>query len=255
LYTKLRNIARQFAGCLYTPARCFAPFKVLLKMAAVPFLLTGFARADTLLSNIAASNFITLMTNSSAQEIGWHQDVNVSDLSITVPLASFSVGPADQGINAFLTNSIGPGTTVANQIASTYLPLASTRFPLTNYTLFSGLNLSPGDYYLTLAGTAVMGPGWGVNPTDTLAGSTPGFTFLSEGASTNPTVENGLSSYRPASTFFDIVPSASPAAYSLMLQLDGDVSPTSTPEPAELGLIGIGLTWLSLWLRGKRSRR
>jgi hypothetical protein len=55
-------------------------------------------------------------------------------------------------MTAYLTTQIGPGTTVADQIASAILtpPSADT----TGVLLLSGLNLGPGTYYLVLSGPA-----------------------------------------------------------------------------------------------------
>ncbi len=248
------NNERKFAACLRAvafPRPSLLKLHFCARIAVLAFLLAGLAQADTILSNITASNFPILMTANSAQEIGWHQDDYRANLSVTVSLRSFTVGPALQSVNAFLTDAIGPGTTAADQIASTLLPLPSILFPATKFTLFSGLNLAPGNYYLTLAGTAPMGPGWVVSDSSDAVVAAPGVSFLGEGGSTNPTVANGLADYRPASTFFDIVPSSSPAFYGLTLQLDQASPLVGAPEPAELGLIGIGLWLLSLWTRRK----
>ena len=52
----------------------------------------------------------------------------------------------------YLTNKIGPGTTVANLVAPP-VPISGLTNTFTVRTLFSGLTLGPGTYYLTFRST------------------------------------------------------------------------------------------------------
>jgi hypothetical protein len=54
---------------------------------------------------------------------------------------------------AYLTNSIGPGTTVANQIATVPVSTTANCSAQTPLTIFTGLTLPPGTYYLLFSNT------------------------------------------------------------------------------------------------------
>jgi hypothetical protein len=69
-------------------------------------------------------------------------------VSITADLAGLD--STDQ-VAAYLTDQIGPGTTVANQLA--FNPSVEVGSPGT-YSIFSGLNLNAGTYYLVLSTTS-----------------------------------------------------------------------------------------------------
>jgi len=92
----------------------------------------------------------------------WTQRSTYTNVSITVPIYLFTGSsiPNPTGIyhgTAYVTTTIGPGTTTA---------IASTAFTGTNTSpktteLFSGLTLGPGFYCLTLAGSDQEPPGPG----------------------------------------------------------------------------------------------
>jgi hypothetical protein len=89
----------------------------------------------------------------------WSQMRTYTNVSITVPLYLFgSAATGNPGTyhgTAYLTTSIGPGTTTA--VASTSF-VGSNTAPQT-VQLFSGLTLGPGNYFLTLAGLDQIPPG------------------------------------------------------------------------------------------------
>jgi hypothetical protein len=104
--------------------------------------------------------------------VGWSQtgtytNVSISaDVNITGSPGDPPVKPTDTG-HSFLTTQVGAGTTVANQIASGTFAGTSdwASNPHPNWiTLFTGLTLGPGTYYLTLDTTG-YGGGWRVDTT------------------------------------------------------------------------------------------
>jgi len=79
--------------------------------------------------------------------------------------------PAPAQLTAYLTNSLGPGTTSANEIARTDITLTNP-YP-TTATLFSGLNLPAGTYFLVVGGTT--GGQWLTSQTGPAIASGVGF--------------------------------------------------------------------------------
>ena len=85
---------------------------------------------------------------------GWNQNALYNNVTITAPLEDNSSGGPIAGVEGtvYLTNRIGPGTTVANLVAPpvTVSGLTNT---FTVRTLFTGLTLGSGHYYLTFRST------------------------------------------------------------------------------------------------------
>src|SRR5262249_16304858 len=94
----------------------------------------------------------------------------------------------------YLTNQIGPGTTAANEVAPPVL-ISGLTSSFVVRTLYSGIALPPGTYYLVLYTTHIspnsMSPEGSSNPVLTPGG---GGTAVGGGASTMP------AAYPPAST-------------------------------------------------------
>lgn len=117
-----------------------------------------------LLLTAAAAHAVTIYDVSGPSPFGfanqtvlveaWRQNALYNNVTITAPLEDNSNGGPIAGVEGtvYLTNSIGPGTTVANLVAPpvTVSGLTNT---FTVRTLFSGLTLGPGTYYLTFRST------------------------------------------------------------------------------------------------------
>lgn len=88
--------------------------------------------------------------------VGWTQTGTYSNVSISADVNLCGTG------SSFLTTQVGAGTTVANEIASGIFTgpsnCGSNPFP-SWVTMFTGLTLGPGTYFLTLNGDA-FGGGW-----------------------------------------------------------------------------------------------
>lgn len=117
-------------------------------------LLNIQALSDTVISVSSTNDFGCLVIYSGqGYRVGWTQADTYGTVSVSAKLNSG--GAAGQTGRAYLTTQIGPGTSVANEIAST-----NFTFPLqpANLMLFSGLHLPPGTYYLSIIGDSTT---WG----------------------------------------------------------------------------------------------
>ena len=186
--------------------------------------------------------------------VGWTQTGTYTNVSISAdvnivgsPGDPANGKPTDTGLS-FLTTQRGAGTTAAaDEIASGTFTGPSNwgDNPHPNWiTLFTGLTLGPGTYYLTLD-TLGYGGGWRVDdvpPSDDLptlgSGVTPAGSLYGycDGSLTYP-----CGGYAPASTMYADPP------YQLRVRVEG----TSVPIPGTLALLGIGLAGLGFGRRKK----
>jgi len=154
---------------------------VLILAAALP------AAADTIVSVTGTNAF----GETNLNYVSWTQTGGFSNVSIA---ADLFVSSGTVPTNAYLTTQVGAGTTVAQQVAATSLSISNTVPALT--TLFTGLTLNPGTYYLV------------INPTGPNAGN------LEWQALNNPAVvvtANGVT-LNPQGAFFGVVPAYPPSA-------------------------------------------
>jgi hypothetical protein len=158
----------------------------------------------------------------------WIQSDTFTDVSITASVGTLTF-PAATG-TAYLMNKIGPGATVANEIASApFTALPGSDF--TNPNLFIGLNLSGGTYYLVLfSGNQSF---WGHSDLSTTT-TAPGVVFNGD------YVANGISAYPPAGIFL------SDTEHFLF-----SVSGTEVPEPSTMLAPALGAAVIG----GLRLRR
>lgn len=153
--------------------------------------------------------------------VSWTSSVGYNDLNISAEL--FDFGGAVTA-DAYLTTALGFDTTVASQIAETEFSINTNGL----IPIFSGLNLTPGTYYLTLANFSGE-VGWVDSTSDT--------TTLGVGVSDVSNWTSGGGSGYPPGFFWDP-------------WLNGgfqfDVSGTTAPEPASstLAILGIAVAIL-----------
>jgi hypothetical protein len=197
------------------------------------------ATATTILS-VSGPHGSTLSLGSGHQALvaSWsstsaYSGVNVSFQSNFGPFAG----------TAYLMTQIGPGTTSAQQIAVASYSATSSTPALTS--LFSGLTLGAGTYYLVLTSTSAGG--WdtpytaGPAVVSLAPGVTRGAQFIVNDGSGVPDL-----SYFPASSF---------SALTTFYDLEFEVTGSLVPEPSRLLLLGVGLALLPGTLRRSSGSR
>ncbi|MBV9504937.1 MAG: hypothetical protein JO323_08025 [Acidobacteriia bacterium] len=179
----------------------------------------------------------------------WSESQAYTDVTITALVDSFDVGQSLTA-TAYLTTGIGPGTTVADEIAAAEfsvpvdLPVCSMASCGAFVTLFSGLSLGPGDYFLTMGPPTGGGTvGWfpALNPT----------VIVDAGVIQGPCLAASTAApFAPASAFG---PSGLCGPNDVMNFTVTGTAATPVPEPAAATLIGLGSLFLIL-AKGKSSR-
>jgi hypothetical protein len=207
-------------------------------------------KADTIISVTGAPGLSTLIgSGSPAVSTFWAQSNAYTGVAVAV-LVNISVsGGQSATADAYLSTRIGPGTTVADEIAHTGFTVPAIAAgggdvcsPQGNcgsiVTLFSGLSLGPGTYFLTLSSTARSSPLVGWFPALTMptvlqdTGVAEGFSYYA------PVV----GSYAPASVFQEQLTSLNNSplyTFSMSFAVTG-TAVNAVPEPALAALVGLG---------------
>lgn len=175
----------------------------LVGLATMAGVATAGSSKDTIIISVTAPPALsTLIDNSSVVATSWSQSKTYAGVSIAVLVDSAIVGQTPTA-NAYLTPRIGPGSTPADEIAHTQftvpaeLPVCSPQSCGAMVTLFSGLTLGPGDYFVTISPNATSvgeAVGWfpALNPTVVVdTGVTEGTSFTA----------SSVAPYPPASAF------------------------------------------------------
>ncbi len=209
-------------------------------------VMTGWlAPAATILAvsgpNDASTTFDVL---SNHLAVGFSLSTEHTNVDIIATLAAFDPG-GNWNLTAYLTTQIGPGTTAANEIASSssVITLAGSQvtapYTFSPQTIFSGLSLGPGNYYLLLSGTFSTTNAWWVSS------ASSGLTTTGSGAATvlAPYLygAGAPDPYLPAGNFT----SGSGAAFGFWFSISGEAV-ESVPDPgtAVFALPGFVLIWL-----------
>ena len=212
-------------------------FLVLAIIMIAPISL----KADPVIISVTAPPALsTLIDSDSIVSTSWSVTKSYMDVSIVALVDSALVGETPTA-DAYLTTQIGPGTTAADEIAHARftvpaeLPVCSSSSCGAMVTLFSGLSLGPGNYFVTMGpdpmsiGEAV---GWfpALNPT----------ILLDTGASVgNSFIASAVASYPPGSAFETV-------DVAMNLTVTGTAA-ASIPEPTTTTLIGISALFLLVW--------
>jgi hypothetical protein len=163
----------------------------------------------TVMFTAAAANAANIFTLTGTTQFGFSDTAQVqafrtsalsTNVTIAMPLKDESSGGPIAGTEGtvYLMNAIGPGTTAANEVAPpvTVTGLAAS---YTNRTLWTGLTLLPGTYYVVVV-SANPGPSLSLSS----AAATSGTQTITVGTGVSDVgsrVASSLAPYAPASSF------------------------------------------------------
>jgi len=186
-------------------------------------------RGDVIVSAAYSGGAAGVSLSPGAQEASWTQTGTYSNVVITALINGYYPQPTTAF--AQLMNAIGPGATLGNQIASATVPVPLyPDFSYASTTLFSGLTLGPGTYYL------VVSQSWAWDESQYATVVTgAGVSNLSHG------FVNTAQAFAPSSTFTS-------DAYPLLFSVSGD-NVAATPEPATQLMLGVAILGLMMWRR------
>ena len=167
--------------------------------------------------------------NQQVLSMSWGQSVTYSNIAITMPLQDSTLGGPIGGVEgtAYLMNQIGPGTTPANEVVP---PAAVSGLPATfaPRTLFSGLTLPAGTYFVVLVSTNTsplsMSPAGTLSPVVT---SGVGVGVGGGAAAVTP------AAYPPATTVGPNMP--------LLITITGDLGIAAPASVPTISTSGIGV--------------
>lgn len=161
------------------------PMKSKLTLPILTLLLAVFgqnASADTVVSSSGNFDGWIVLYSGQAFGVSWIQSSEFTNVSISAELTGF--GSTTQTGRAFLTTKLGLGTTVADQVAFQSFTFPSNE---SSVTLFSGLDLPAGTYFLSLVGDSPSyGSGWVVSQSPSIQ-SGPGDSFANDYGFRSPT--------------------------------------------------------------------
>jgi hypothetical protein len=187
----------------------------------------------------------------------WTTSGAYTDVSIAAEVGCYQCNGLT--LTAYLTTAIGPLETVADQLATSSFTTdfsAPPGLPEMD-TLFSGLSLSAGTYYLVLNDPSGAGPGYWLGAGTPTVNTGPDVTFDGDTAFDGTTYNETLNyaNTNPPSLFggslcCTLGPPLSPSQ-EFLFQVTGDVAGgSSTPEPGSTSLpLTGGLCGLCLWKR------
>lgn len=194
----------------------------------------------------------------------WQSTLAFEDVTVTADLSS--VPSVSTTATAFLTTKIGPGTTAADEVARATVALPDFFAPSHTVTLFSGLNLAPAHYYLTIVSSPANAGIWWTS--DSSQAQTT--LFPCDGAPPCPVIIPGFpnwqmftvspNAYAPASVWTPFHFSAGEMHFAVDGTLVTEAPPTdpTDPPPAavpEPGTLLLTLTGLAAVTRKLRARR
>jgi hypothetical protein len=206
-----------------------------------------FSRLAVLAYASAALNGATIVSvggvPSFSGSVGMEQSqttaFSTSSAYANVTISALISGPATETVDAWLTTSVGPGTTAGDVITSTSLNFPG--FPATLTPIFSGLALPAGTYYLTLYNPSNTNGSWSATATPVITAA-PGATHVFSGYHIELSPPTA---FAPEEIYAALSGQATHLIY--------DVSTAAIPEPGTFAA-GVGALLLAAAVRSRRSR-
>jgi hypothetical protein len=247
---------------------CVFGWKLIRRFVVAGMLVAGLtdvARATPIVSIFGPDN---PFGNVPGVELGagrvtqWQSMLAFEDVTVTADLSSVGSVSTTPTATAFLTTRIGPGTTAADEVARATVVLPDFFAPSHTVTLFTGLNLAPAHYYLTIVSPPATIGIW--RTSDSTQAQKVGFPC--DGAPPCPVTIPGFPNwqmftvqpnpYAPASVWTPFHFSAGEMHFAVDGTLAGEEPPTepppSVPEPGTLMLTLGGLAAGARKLRARR---
>lgn len=160
--------------------------------------------------------------------VSWTQTSTFTDVTIKAWVGHNDL--EQQPVTAWLTQSLGPGTAPGSELAQTGVVFPVFGVPEAT-TVFTGVTLTPGTWYLMMSAAPNFSMGWGQSAGTFVTGNGVTYTdamIFAQGDHSN-------FDYAPASDFFAV------SRPGLAFSVEGTEVPTTVPEPASLMLTGCGL--------------
>lgn len=158
--------------------------------------------------------------------------------NVTIRAKIWASGPANTG-TAWLTQHVGLGTQPGSELASATVTFP--QYPGDFVSLFTDVTLAPGTWYVILSAPVTQ------DPADKAWVNGDGNPILGTGVSFDKT---GLTAAQFANTNY--APASTWGSYpSLAIAVRGDAVAT-TPEPASLGITGLGLLALGFFRKRRK---
>jgi hypothetical protein len=216
---------------------------ILFAAAAVLYTGSAFGGPVTIVSDLFTSG--TSGSTGGWQAVTWTETGSYTNVSIGANLAISNGLSTGTGI-AYLVTALGPSATLANLVATDPITVSGNPGVNTMTSLFTGLSLGPGTYYLLINPTDI-------NMTDSLVwdgGGTPTQTLDTGVIQQADRMLSGTVATPP----YDSANIASTLSVSHLFSVTGTavVGNSNTPEPGTMGMLALGLGGLGVFLRRKR---
>ncbi len=226
-----------------------------MRLAGMLAVLAASVGSAANILTVSGSGLLAAAGVTTVNVEGWTLTTGYQNVSITAPLVDATLGGPIAGTEGtvYLVNQVGPGTTAANNVAPP-VTITGLTFNFTTQTLWTGLTLPAGTYYVVWVpahtNSPSMSPGIANNPT-TSAGNGVSSLGITE-------TQTAVASFPPATAGLQ---SAIYAGEGFVLSVTGDPAgtppppgPPATPAPSSLILVLIGLCGTGIAV-GVTSRR
>jgi len=189
----------------------------------------------------AGTSFRVGGPNSQVETMSWTQSGSYAGVSISALVGSEDGNP--ETVTAYLTTAVGPAAGTPITSATVSIPSVANDSAITPTTLFSGLTLTPGSYYLTLFNSDTTGNvnvRWARGTTATFGpGVSANGEFFANATSGTPNTTNPWQSTFATSNLYD-------NGFS--------VNGTPVPEPSTFVMASMSVVALGFAYRARRSR-